>query len=263
MARHVAQGFTLVELIAVIVVLSISVTIGAGFIVDVVDQYQKSSLRSSIVMRGAVTMEQMGRKLRQSVPNSVRVSSSGLCVEFLPLVGGSVYTEPVADSENGRNAADTIQIVGLDIISGDAIYALVSPMSSAEVYSGAGAASVRAEILSLVGSPTTAIQLASAHRFVRNSVSNRVLVADRPERFCVLGGQLVNYRDYLFATGVPTDGNPGGNTVVMADGVTATAAFALTAGSENRNAALDMAINFSGGSETVLLNSRVLIRNVP
>ena len=49
----------------------------------------------------------------------------------------------------------------------------------------------------------------------------------------------------------------------MADGVDAATAFALTAGSENRNAALDIAINVSGGSETVTLNNRVLIRNVP
>lgn len=257
------RGFTLVELIAVMVVLSISATIGAGFIVDVVDQYQKASLRSELVMRGTVAMEQVGRKLRLAVPNSVRVSSSGACVEFLPLVGGSVYTQPVPDNENGRPATATVSTVGFTLLSGGAAYALVGPMSSAEVYSSSTSSNVRASIANLTGSPITSIALSSSHRFVRNSVSNRVLVSDAPERFCVTGGQLINYRDYAFSTSSLTDGSPGGTVVVMADGVSATTAFALTAGSENRNAALDIAMSVSGGSEIVSLNNRVLIRNVP
>lgn len=261
--RRFNKGFTLVELIAVMVVLSISATIGAGFIVDVVDQYQKASLRSELVMRGTVAMEQMGRKLRLAVPNSVRVSPSGQCVEFLPLVGGSVYTQPVPDDDNGRLASNSITTVGFTLLAGSAVYALVAPMSSAEVYSGATSANVRAAIAGTTGTPATSITLSASHRFVRNSVSNRVLISDSPERFCIGGGQLVNYRDYSFSTSALGDSSPGGTSVVMADDVDAATAFALTAGSENRNAALDIAINVSGGSETVTLNNRVLIRNVP
>lgn len=261
--KRLSKGFTLVELIAVMVVLSISATIGAGFIVDVVDQYQKASLRSELVMRGTVAMEQMGRKLRLAMPNSVRVSNSGSCVEFMPLVGGSVYTEPVPDNDNSRAANNSIATVGFTLLSGDAAYAVVAPMSSAEVYSSATSANVRAAIASTTGTPATTITLAASHRFVRNSVSSRVLVSDTPERFCITSGQLVNYRDYTFATSALGDSSPGGTSVVMADGVSATTAFALTAGSENRNAALDIAMSVSGGSETVTLNNRVLIRNVP
>lgn len=263
MMRRVNQGFTLVELIAVMVVLSISATIGAGFIVDVVDQYQKASLRSALVMRGTVAMEQMGRKLRLAVPNSVRVSSSGQCVEFMPLVGGTVYTQAVPDNDNGRAQSNTISTVGFSVLSGDAIYALIAPMSSTEVYNSATSANVLASIASLSGTPTTTITLSSAHRFVRNSVSSRVLLSDRPERFCITGGQLINYRDYTLSVSALDDSSPGGTSVIMADGVSANSAFALTAGSENRNAALDVAISITGGTETVALNNRVLIRNVP
>lgn len=257
------EGFTLIELIAVMVVLSICASIGASFIVDVVDQYQKASLRSSLVMRGTVVMEQMSRKLRLSVPNSVRVSASGLCVEFMPLVAGSVYTQPVADEVNGRLASNSVDTVGFSLLNGSPEYAFVAPMTAAEVYSDATSSNVRAAISSLSGSPVSTIQLASNHRFIRNSVSSRILVADSPERFCIAGGELINYRNYTLSSSAISDGSPGGVTIVMADGVSANTAFVLTAGSENRNAALDIAVEVSGGSETVSLNNRVLIRNVP
>lgn len=262
MARKRQQGFTLVELIAVMVVLSICATIGAGFVVDVIDQYQKASLRSAIVMRGSVAMEQMTRKIRLAVPNSIRVSASGQCVEFLPMVAASVYTEVLPDAENGRAATSSIATVGFEVVGASAAFALVAPMASSEIYSIA-APSARATISSLVGTPVNQINLDAPHQFIRNSISSRVLIGANPQRFCVTSGQLINYRDYVFSAGPLDDSSPGGSDVIMADGITASTAFTLTAGSENRNAALDLAIAVTGGSETVQLNNRVLIRNVP
>ena len=47
--RISSSGFTLVELIAVIVVLAITSVIGAGFIVSVVDRYKKAQLLLMLV----------------------------------------------------------------------------------------------------------------------------------------------------------------------------------------------------------------------
>jgi MSHA biogenesis protein MshO len=261
--RICSLGFTLIELIAVIVVLSIASVVGAGFIVNVVDQYKKAQLRSMLVQHGTVAMEQLTRKLRMSAPNSVRVSSSGDCIEYLPLLGGAFYTQPVPDAENGMLIANSVNTIGFTLQGATPKHVIIASLASSEIYT-LSSPSARVNAGSFGAEPYTQAVFAGNHRFLRNSINRRLLLAADPERFCVVGTRLVRHQSYSFSVASLSDASPGGVEVVMAAGVAAGApAFALSAGSEDRNTAIDIRLVFSDRGESITLGSRVLIRNVP
>lgn len=261
--RISSSGFTLVELIAVIVVLAITSVIGAGFIVNVVDGYKKAQLRSMLVQHGTVAIEQLTRKLRMSVPNSVRVSGSGDCVEYMPLIGGAFYTQAVPDTENGMLLTNAINTMSFTLQGVTPKHVLIAPLAASEIYT-LSSPSARVSAGDFGSQPYTQAVFSGSHRFLRNSINRRLLVAADAERFCVAGTQLVRYQGYGFSAASLSDASPGGGVVVMAAGIVAGApAFALSVGSEDRNTALNIRLIFSDRGESITLNSRVLIRNVP
>ncbi len=255
-------AFTLIELIAVIVILAICSVVGAGFMANMTDQYQKAQLRADLVSQGSVVMEQLTRHLRMAVPNSVRISSSGACLEYLPLIGGTFYETWVPDSENGQSPISVIDTLRFTLSTAPKHY-VIAPVSPDEIYTLA-TPSARASAGTLGAAPYDQAVLASAHRFLRNSITRRLLIANDPVRFCVQGDRLWRYQGYGLTTSAMSDVSPGGEAILLASSVqTSGAVFSLLQGSENRNAALEMQLAFTGGTESVRLRSRVLIRNLP
>ncbi len=258
-----ARGFTLIELVAVLVMLGIVASIGSRFLVSSVESYRDAQVRNRLNIKGRVAIEQITRYLRGAVPHSVRVSASGNCVESLPAVAGAFYVGQVSDSTNGAAATSELTTSVFSLDSGTALHAIIGPASAAEIYTGASPAA-RVGIDSIAGSPTPGIQFTLPHTFVRNSLNQRVFVADDPLRICLRGNNLVLHEGYGLDTGALNDVAPGGVSSVMATGVsTASQAFVLSAGSEDRAASLAVSLRFQEGEDIASMNQTVFIRNVP
>lgn len=247
-----SSGFTLIELITVIVLLSILATIGTGFVVKTTEAYQRTQTRALLVNASRQALERMTRQLRIALPYSVRTTNGGSCLEFMPIAAGGNYFSPVPDNENLAAATDTISASPVSIDFGTAEYVTIGAMSAAEIY-GATAASRE-------GYAGDSITLDAPKRWLRNSVNRRYYLLDNPQAFCVVGNQL-QFFDGLSVAEADVDTSVVNS--IIARNVSAAMPFTLAAGSENRNTAIIISLDFSSGGETINFTQRVLIRNVP
>lgn len=256
-------GFTLVEIIAVIVILALVSVVGSSFLVQTVDTYRDTKIHSQIFQRGRITIEQMTRQLRMATPNSIRVSLTGNCIEFMPVVGGAYYRNQLPDQANAKAASNVISTSPFYLGLGSAEYVVVAPFFPSEIYTNASP-SARADIANLPSTPSSSINLSSGHRFVRNSPQQRVFITDNPSRFCLSANNMVIYENYGLLTNSMSDANPGGETILLAENVaTNSQAFDLSPGSEDRNSIVLIDLVFSQGGRSIALNHEVLIKNVP
>jgi MSHA biogenesis protein MshO len=260
--KHQA-GFTLIELITVLVILGILVSVGSHFLVSSVDAYRQSQIQQKLMAKGRLSIEQMTRMLRSSVPGSVRTSSSGNCIEFMPAVGGGNYFGELPDSANGAAASASISTAPIYADLGTPLYAIVGSFYASEIYTLASP-SARADIAALGAEPYTTISLSTAHSFVRNSQQKRVYLGASPKRFCLQSGDLYLYEAYGLDTSVLNDADPGGSTILLSENVSSPSqAFSLSSGSEDRNAVIYLALRYSEAQMGVDMNQKVLVRNVP
>jgi MSHA biogenesis protein MshO len=137
--KATAKGFTLVELVTVIIVLGV-VSVGiSGFIRTGVQTYSDVIERDQLLGDSRFVVERIHRELRLAIPNSARVTANNAgniqCLEFVPSAWVSFYTSlsvlPVLSTtasivEFANNAAD------FRLETND--FAIVYPTSTPDVY---------------------------------------------------------------------------------------------------------------------------------
>ena len=84
------RGFTLIEMIVVIVVTSILATTMVLFIRSPVKNYVDSAARADMVDVADTAMRRMSREIHQALPNSMRSDGSTM-LEFIPSTAGGRY----------------------------------------------------------------------------------------------------------------------------------------------------------------------------
>lgn len=111
------RGFTLVEMIVVIVITGIIGGMVAIFVTAPVRGYVDSSRRAAMTDIADTALRRMSRDIRTALPNSVRVTacgSGGQCLEYLETVSGGRYkTHTCLDS----GACTSLTTLG-DLVSG-------------------------------------------------------------------------------------------------------------------------------------------------
>jgi len=87
--RH---GFTLVELIIVIVLLGIISAVLAPVILTNIRAYSDTRSRNELVARGRLSLERLSREIHQAIPNSLRLVTSST-IEFVTTSHGGRYVD--------------------------------------------------------------------------------------------------------------------------------------------------------------------------
>lgn len=86
-----SKGFTLIELVLVIVIGGALSLVVMQFITRPIEVYQDQARRAHLVDQAQLVARHMVRELRLALPNSVRVGCGGDCIEFMRAVSGGRY----------------------------------------------------------------------------------------------------------------------------------------------------------------------------
>lgn len=272
------KGFTLIELVAVIIILGVLATATTQYITFGAQVYLESTERQRVLSQSRFFVERLVRELRLAMPNSVRTTPNGNCIEFVPVKASGAYRTdsaanlaPIAPNP----AASTIDVISYDISTNssvnDRIY--IYPTSPADVYVQNNVQDDKWGTLASTAltpsqsSPQFRITFNSSERFPEESPVARFYIADVSINYCLVGGQVFRFVKNDFnsvqSTGVP-NGIAG---ILMAEGLTNTnaePAFSYSSVSQARNAVVSLYLEFeanSGGN--MFFNHEVHIPNVP
>lgn len=266
--RSTPGGFTLIELVAVIVILSV-VAIGAfSFIGLGASIYSDAKERDQLLSEARFVLERLNREIRSAVPNSVRVSADGRCLEFLPSQWSTYYkTLPVAP-QAPAGQIEAVELLDMDgngyqVVSGDQV--IVYPVSAAALYASTNNG-YRKTLSGSSGSGIIRLQLTSATTFAADSPAARLYIAKQPVSYCVANGSIYRHSDYGYLEN--QNSNPA-NPVLMGQhlsndlGDATDWPFNFAPGSLSRRAAVYLRLRFSLGGEQVVFNSEVHLPNAP
>lgn len=259
-------GFTLIEMVAVIVVLAVLAALGGQFVVKATDSYQSTRTRTQLVNTGRQAVERMSRQLRMALPYSVRVTNSGNCLEFMPIAAGGIYSGVVPDASNAAAPQSTINVSPYVIDFGTAQYASIGAMASTELYAASPASLATLSTPLSVSAPAVVrnqVTLTVAESWQRNSINRRFYLLNAPQAFCIVGTELRFYQNQALNASAGSEVDLSSSYSLMAASVTASSPFSLSSAAENRNTNVIFNINFASNGQSVAFNQSVMIRNVP
>ncbi|KUE80696.1 MSHA biogenesis protein MshO [Aeromonas schubertii] len=211
------RGFTLVELVIVILLLGIMATFSSQFIGIGTQIYGDASSREQLMSDARFVMERLNRELRDAVPGSERIETmegdwvdSGPCLRFWPMSASSRYLDlNLAVSGSSQlelvmatpaSAAAPLVPDASAVRNGDRL--IVFPLPDGEVGSllsgcayGRCVAQVTAVLTPVSGAQT--VHYASTQRLDGLSPGSRVYFAREQVRYCLEGSTITRRHSSL------------------------------------------------------------------
>jgi len=274
-AAHYQVGFTLIELVIVIVLLATLAVGSVQFISFSAQGYVDTVQRSELAATASIVNEKLSRAVRSALPSSVRVSSDGKCMEFIPVLAASRYTQaPVPGAPVSQTEVHMVPLDSSLVQSGHlSIYPVVASADALyNIATNPGYVSTETASLSgtLNGAQVFEFSGGASFRFVQSSAQNRIYVTDRPRAFCQSGSRLFLYGNYGFIanmaslpaalpTAVP-------DRVLIADQLQIDSVrFQLLPASLRRNGLVSYTMTFQKDASPEVLNvsQEIQVRNVP
>jgi MSHA biogenesis protein MshO len=263
--RPIASGgFTLVELVVIIVITGILAAIGGMMITSPIQGYIDLSRRAELVDAADNSLRRMQRDIRQALPNSIRLTSVGSVqyLELLHTVDGGLYrAEGAGDILDFTLADSSFDVLGLlDAAPGIGqhlvIYNIAASGNSGNAYFGDNRTAV-------TGGAVTSVVFAPRQFSLQSPYQRFFLVDQAVSYVCTpspTGGTLRRYAGYAIAEPQPTSGLGTGS--LLANHVTA-CNFTYTGGSSQRAGLVTLQLSLADQGETISLLQQIHVDNAP
>jgi len=270
--RNNQQGFTLIELVAVIVILGILATAVSKYIVFGTQIYVEGTARQETLSKSRFVIDRLSRELRTALPYSVRISASQACLQFVPIVSSGTYR-----TDSGATAPPISPITGnaIDVISwsgslsvGDRFY--IYATEEDHIYLNTD----RFKIIDSVSAGSgpdysvTFDNTQNATAFDQASPRERYFTADSMVFYCVVNGNMYRWETPEINNLAFSEDGIAYLGVLMAEGITNTVLseppFSYNAGALFRNSVITLYLEFNANdNEDMFFNHEVHIPNVP
>ena len=283
-----AYGFTLIEMIMVMIVTGVISAMVAVFIANPVRGYVDSVHRAELTDAADTALRRLGRDLRLALPNSMRINTSGGMnyIEFIMTSAGGRYRD-AADGSTAGNALDftstgnkTFDVLGPMPVpplatgsSGDyiVVYNLGPGYSPGDAYQLANCgvspgcniaqvASVAGSTVTLASNPFAAQvpQLPSPNdRFQVVPFATRAVTYACPT---AAPGNFTRYWGYGLNSTQPTSFATGSSALLVAN---ATCSVAYTPNALQRNGLISISLTLTDNGQSVNLFDQVHVDNSP
>ncbi|MCF1427247.1 MAG: type II secretion system GspH family protein [Shewanella sp.] len=220
-------GFTLVEMVVVIIILGVMAVGVTSFVILGTRIFLDSTSVDQVLSQSRFALERMTRDIRNAVPNSLRINSDGSnwqCLEFVPIKAVSSYLSMPVYPDAPDNTGEAIVA---SVAVNNSMMALIYPLVTADVYANPEASSGKLFALSSVSTPVDNITTYTFKRNVQFSESSprqQLFLVSDPISYCfVAAGSSVNLYYYSgYGINHPTQLSPSsmGIGVLMAQGIT-------------------------------------------
>lgn len=272
-----SRGFTLVELVLVIVLLGILSVGISGFLSMGSQIFIDVKNRASLISIARFAIERVTRDVRSAVPNSINVTLVGnrQCIEFVPIIAAANYIDvPALPGEVSRNSFNVIDFGESERLQFEAqgtvdvvVYPLDANDLNASLNSDGASKLWTLNNISFDTSedPEWEVSFSNSVLFEEDSPTSNLFFIDSPISYCVFNQELRRY-----VGGNPNNGG-GGSGVLMANNIhTPTDAggqtifpFELTNIAQFRNATVMFVLQLEKNDEVVVFNNEIHVPNVP
>lgn len=244
--RKKSSGFTLIEMIVVIIILGVLAAGISTFVSLSTQIYTESTAREQLVSSARFAIERLNRDIRNALPNSLRLTNVNQCLEFTPILESTTYTNiPVAPEMK----SNTISVIRFEETLNDTWQAIVYPLNPNDVYDDDSGK--RHDVENIVDDAlnewVVVINDGTSTHFTEDSPTQRLYFININEtvKYCLIGGNLTR------------------NGILMAQDIVNTSPFDIQPATLQRNAMVQTHFRFERNSEQVTFNNEIQVLNVP
>lgn len=262
-------GFTLVELIVVIVITGIIAGVVAVFLRQPVQGYVDASRRAEMSDIADTALRRMVRDIKLALPNSVRVTDGDKTLELLlTRTGGRYRTEGAGFLDFSQPATSLTQMgplatgVGQSIVAGDRMVIYNLGIPGADAYAGDNSAAItRIDN----ASPSEPIIHFSAKQFPFESPGARFQIVQGAVSYACDSTNLTRYSGYPIAPVQPSAASLAASAAARAVAASNVSActFSYTPGITARSAVVALTLKVTIDGESVQLYQEAHVSNVP
>jgi len=271
------RGFTLVELIMVIVIMGVIAGMVTVFMKSPIDAYFASGRRAALTDTADTTVRRIARDIQRALPNSIRTSGSQ-CLEFIPTKTGGRYRTAGTGALNFSAASTSFNMLGSNtnfagsaipsdqqIAIGDLIVVYNLGIPGADAYNSDNWTPVT--FVGTESSNETPISI-SSFKFPLESGSYRFQVVPSTEKLVSYMCKPSDSTLHRTVSGTPYSATPScpDTGPIVASNVNCTSTTFNYSGTDlQRNALVSMVLTIqdSSSTETVSLQHEVHVSNTP
>ncbi|MGL1956513.1 MAG: type II secretion system GspH family protein [Colwellia sp.] len=243
-SRYKRSGFTLIELVLVIIILGVMSVGIASFMTLTTQTYLNVSERDELLASARFSVERLNREIRNVLPNSLRLTNANQCLQFTPIIESTIYTDIPVAPDTARN---TMKVIKFEETFDSNWNAVVYPLTPDDVYP-----SLSSNVDKIHGVDSVAavgaewvITLDNSVVFAENSPTQRIYFVNGTVEYCLQNQALLR------------------NGILMAQNINNINPFEISTPTLQRNALVQITLHFSRDGESIVFNNEVHLVNIP